>query len=426
MLRVKGTNDFLDLTLYNFVIEQIRKHLGIYCFNQIETPILEHTELFKRTLGLHTDVVNKEMFLIKPHARTHHEAFEGEESEGEQLCLRPEITASMVRAFVDNGIQITPWKVFTIGPCFRYERPQKGRFREFHQVSMEVIGSAPVAQDVQMIKMLDRLFHETLKFNNYALLINYLGCPADRAVYKEKLKKFLDAQTGLCSDCMVRKEKNIMRIFDCKVETCQKIYQNAPHIIDYLCKTCQEEWQTLQHDLELLSVTFVVQPKLVRGLDYYNKTVFEFVSGALGAQNTFCGGGRYDQLVTQIGGKTDQQSIGAAIGIERLLLLLEPFKDSLALPHPPKLHAILPLALEQQMLALLLADELQAVGLCTEVLLEGASIKSMMNRANKLGAAYALILGADEQQKNQVTVKNMITGAQETIPQAQMVAYLQK
>jgi histidyl-tRNA synthetase len=161
-------------------------------------------------------------------------------------------------------------------------------------------------------------------------------------------------------------------------------------------------------------------------LDYYNKTVFEFVSGALGAQNTFCGGGRYDQLVTQIGGKTDQQSIGAAIGIERLLLLLEPFKDSLALPHPPKLHAILPLALEQQMLALLLADELQAVGLCTEVLLEGASIKSMMNRANKLGAAYALILGADEQQKNQVTVKNMITGAQETIPQAQMVAYLQK
>ncbi len=419
MLRVKGTNDFLDLTLYNFVIDQIRKHLQIYCFNQIETPILEHTELFKRTLGLHTDVVNKEMFLIKPHA-----SHEGKEDD--MMCLRPEITASMVRAFVDNGIQTTPWKVFTVGPCFRYERPQKGRFRQFNQVSMEVIGSSSVAQDVQMIKMLDRLFHETLKFNNYALLINYLGCPADRAAFKEILKKFLDKQTGLCVNCMERKEKNIMRIFDCKVETCQKIYENAPHIIDHLDSACQAEWQQLQHDLELLSVTFAVSPKLVRGLDYYNKTVFEFVSGALGAQNTFCGGGRYDQLVTQIGGKTDQQSIGAAIGVERLLMMLEAYKENLALPHPPKLHAILPLSTAQQTLALLLADELQAVGLCTEVLLEGASIKSMMNRANKLGATYALLLGDEEQQKNQVTVKNMITGAQETIAQAQLVSHLQK
>ncbi len=417
MLRVKGTNDFLDLTLYNFVIDQIRKHLGIYCFNQIETPILEHVELFKRTLGLNTDVVSKEMFLIQLHTQ---------QSEDETLCLRPELTAPIVRAFIDNGIQTTPWKVFTIGPCFRYERPQKGRFREFHQVSIEVIGSASVEQDVQMIKMLDRLFHETLRFNNYALLINYLGCPADRAAFKEVLKKFLDAQTGLCADCMVRKEKNIMRIFDCKIQTCQKIYENAPHITDHLDKACKAEWEKLQHDLELLSVTFAVQPKLVRGLDYYNKTVFEFVSAGLGAQSAFCGGGRYDQLITQIGGKTDQQSIGAAIGIERLLMLLEPYKDSLALPHPPKLHAILPLGPAQQTLALLLADELQAIGLSTEVFLEGASIKSMMNRANKLGAAYALILGDEEQQKNQVTVKNMITGAQETIAQAQLVAYLQK
>lgn len=417
MLRVKGTNDFLDLTLYNFVIDAIRKHLGIYCFNQIDTPILEHTELFKRTLGLHTDVVNKEMFLIKPRA---------DQDEQEAICLRPEITASMVRAFVENGVQITPWKVFTIGPCFRYERPQKGRFREFHQISMEVIGSASVAQDVQMIKMLDRLFHETLSFNDYALLINYLGCPADRVAFRETLKKFLDAQSGLCANCMERKEKNIMRIFDCKVESCQKIYENAPHIIDHLCTVCQEEWQKLKHDLELLSVTFVVQPKLVRGLDYYNKTVFEFVSGGLGAQNTFCGGGRYDQLVTQIGGKADQQSIGAAIGIERLLMILEPHKNTLALPQPTKLHVILPLAPEQQTLALLLADELQAVGLCTEVLLEGASIKSMMNKANKLGAAYALLVGQEEQDTHQVTVKNMINGTQQTIAQIQLIHHLQK
>jgi len=256
------------------------------------------------------------------------------------------------------------------------------------------------------------------------LLINYLGCLEDRIKFREKLKKFLDAQSGLCANCMERKEKNIMRVFDCKVETCQKIYEKAPHITDSLCAACNAEWQQLQNDLELLSVTFKVQPTLVRGLDYYNKTVFEFVSGSLGAQNTFCGGGRYDQLVTQIGGKTDQQSIGAAIGIERLLMVLEPYKDSMPLPQMPKLHVILPLSSAQQTLALLLADELHAKDLCTEVLLEGGSIKSMMNKANKLGAAYALILGDQEQEKHQVMVKNMITGAQELIAQSELVEYL--
>lgn len=415
MLRVKGTNDFLDLTLSNFVLDQIKKHLTVYAFYQIETPVIEHTELFKRTLGLHTDVVSKEMFIIKSH---------GADDEQDSMCLRPEMTAPMVRAFVENGVQTTPWKVFEIGPCFRYERPQKGRFREFHQVSIEVIGSISVAQDVQMIKMLDRLFHEVLKFNNYALQINYLGCPPDRAKFKEKLKKFLDEQSGICANCQERKEKNILRIFDCKVPECQKIYENAPHIIDSLCKPCEAEWKQLQNDLELLSVTFVVQPKLVRGLDYYNKTVFEFVSGGLGAQNAFCGGGRYDQLVTQIGGKSDEHSVGAAIGLERLLMILEPYKNVLPLPQQPKLHVIMPLSKAQQTLALLIADELQAVGLCTEVLLEDASIKSMMNKANKLGAAYVLLLGEDEQQQNEVTVKNMLTGAQERIAQAALVSYL--
>lgn len=424
MLRVKGTNDFLDMTLYNFVLDQIKKHLSVYCFNEIETPILEHTELFKRTLGLHTDVVNKEMFLIQKHT-ARPELVEGH-GESDSICLRPELTASMVRAFVENGVQTTPWKVFTFGSCFRYERPQKGRYRQFHQVSMEIIGSSSVNQDVQMIKMLDRLFHEVLKFNDYALLINSLGCLQDRVKYREKLKKFLDEQTGLCADCLERKEKNIMRVFDCKVETCQQKYKNAPVIIDNLCPECKAEWESLQKNLELLSVSYQIQPRLVRGLDYYNKTVFEFVSNALGAQNTFCGGGRYDQLVTQIGGKSDQQSIGAAIGFERLMLILEPYKDSLALPQAPKLHALLPLAPEQQMVALMLADELQAVGLCTEVMLEGGSIKNLMNRANKLGATYALLIGDQEQAKNEVTIKNMITGSQETISQAKLIEYLRK
>lgn len=420
MLRVKGTQDFLDLTLLNFVVNTINKHLAIYCFSPIKIPILEHTQLFKRTLGLETDVVSKEMFTIQSHSTS--------ASPEDSICLRPEITAPIARAFIDNAIQETPWKVYTIGQCFRYERPQKGRFREFNQVSIEVIGTASVSQDVQMIKMLDRLFHEALHFNNYALHINYIGCPEDRTAYKQKLKSFLDSKEaeGICDNCKERKEKNILRIFDCKVEHDQQLYRKAPHITDFLCKPCKSEWQQLQHDLELLSISFTPQPTLVRGLDYYNKTVFEFISGGLGAQNAFCGGGRYDQLISQLGGKHDQPSIGAAIGLERLLMLLEPYKDSLPLPQPSALQVIMPLDPAQKILALLLADELQAQGLCTEVLLEDHSIKSMMKTANRLGASHALIIGDEEQQNNQVTVKNMITGEQAKIAQAELVNYLKK
>jgi len=419
MLRVKGTQDFLNLTLFNFIIDKINKHLALYAFSPIKIPILEHTQLFKRTLGQYTDVVSKEMFIIQSH--------HGSTSPEDSICLRPEITAPTVRAFIDNAIQETPWKVYTIGECFRYERPQKGRFREFNQVSIEVIGSASVSQDVQMIKMLDRLFHEAIRFNNYALHINYIGCPADRAAYKEKLKKFLDSNAeSICDNCKERKEKNILRVFDCKVEHDQELYRKAPHITDFLCKACEGEWQMLQNDLELLSVTFTVQPTLVRGLDYYNKTVFEFVSGGLGAQNAFCGGGRYDQLVTQLGGKHDQPSIGAAIGVERLLLLLEPYQDTLPLAQPPALQVVMPLDTAQKTLALLLADELQAQGLCAEVLLENHTLKSMMKTANRLGASHALIIGEDEQHSNQVTVKNMVTGQQTTIAQAELAHYLKK
>lgn len=414
--RVKGTQDFIDVVLFNFIIERIKKHLSVYNFTEIMTPILEPTELFVRSLGTHTDVINKEMFIIKSK----------DEDQADSICLRPEATASTVRAFVENGIQATPWKVFTYGPMFRYERPQKGRFRQFHQCSMEVIGSSSVAQDAQFIKMLDRFFHEILAINNYALLINYLGCHSDRQEYKKKLHAFLEKTPGICANCMERKEKNILRIFDCKVETCQQLYVKAPSLLESLCAECKIEWQALQDELEMLSISYVIKPTLVRGLDYYNKTVFEFVSNNLGAQNAFCGGGRYDQLVSQVGGKEDQPSIGAAIGLERVMLMLEAIKDQIALPAKSPLYVILPLAMAQQPLALMLADELQAQGLCTDIFLEGDSVKSMMRKANKSGAAYALLLGEDEQQKNQVTVKNMITGAEEKIAQSAVVEYLRK
>ena len=311
---------------------------------------------------------------------------------------------------------------------FRYERPQKGRFRQFHQVTMEVIGSESISQDAQFIMMLDRFFHETLKINSYALVLNFLGCQEDREKYLVILKKFLDKEDivqHICDQCKERKEHNIMRIFDCKNNQCQELYRNAPHIAHHLCETCAQEWHELQKQLNLLSVSHVYRPTLVRGLDYYNKTVFEFVSKNLGAQDTFCGGGRYNQLVKQLGGNQDQPAVGAAFGIERLMLLLEPFRNQLNITHPPALNIIIPMTSTQHTLALLLADELRAHTICTDILFEG-SMKSMMKKANKLGAAYVLIIGETEQQNRTVMLKNMTTGNEEQVLQIDLVERLKK
>lgn len=413
--RVKGTQDFLDLSLYNFVLNQARKCFERYSFTEIATPILEQTELFKRTLGTETDVVSKEMFLIDTPDKQ------------DSLCLRPEATAAVMRAFLENNIEQTPWKVFIAGPMFRYERPQKGRFRQFHQISLEVIGSDSMAQDALFIAMLERFFHEKLHLDTYALTLNFLGCSADRQAFKKKLDAFLTGiQTSLCAQCIVRKEKNIMRVFDCKNEQCIALYAKAPHIAQNLCTACDVEWNTLKELLDFLSISYTYRPTLVRGLDYYDKTVFEFVSDNLGAQNAFCSGGRYNRLATDIGANKDYPSIGAAMGMERILLLLEPIKEKLALPQLSALHLIMPMESAQFPLALLLADELLAKGLCVDVALEGGSIKSMMRKANSVGAKFALILGSEEQKNRTVTVKNMITGAQEVMPQIAVAEFVQK
>ncbi|MGE0206397.1 MAG: histidine--tRNA ligase [Candidatus Babeliales bacterium] len=413
--KVRGTQDFLNLALFNFIINTTRAYLECHHFSEIATPILEHTDLFKRSLGLHTDVVTKQMFTIAT------------ADEGESICLRPEATASTMRAFVENHILERPWKVFSWGPMFRYERPQKGRFRQFHQINLEMIDAASIQYDAYLIMLLDRLFSQTFLLENYALMINFLGCSADRQAFKKILDTFLaSVVTHLCATCKERKEKNAMRVFDCKNEQCQEQYRKAPHMTDHLCSGCKQEWQTVQDSLQMLSVTFSHAPSLVRGLDYYNKTVFEFVSTDLGAQSAFCGGGRYDHLLTYMGGKKDYPAIGASIGVERLMLLLEPLQDKLPLPQHKSLHCILPLEPEQQTLALFLADELFAQGLCVDVFLDNDSLKSMMRKANKLGAQYVLIVGPDEQAKGEVVVKNMQTGAEERIKQTDVAAYLKK
>lgn len=411
--RVRGTRDFLDLKLFNFTLRQIADHLSLYHYHEIITPILEPTELFKRSLGLETDVVAKEMFL----------ATSSSAESDESICLRPEATASTIRAFLEGGIDQLPWKVFSFGPMFRYERPQKGRYRQFYQYNIECIGAASLTYDAQLIVMLDRLFSRRLKLQNYALHLNFLGTLEERAEFRDALRAFLDNQIGICATCKKRKEANVLRVFDCKSAACQVIYHNAPALADFFKEQSQQEWQQLRNMLEELSVSFTVNARLVRGLDYYSKTVFEFVSPDLGAQSAFCGGGRYDHLVSAIGGKQDQPSIGAAIGFDRLLLLMEQNEKNLPLPEAPTLHVVLPLGQEQHGIALHMADSLLQAGLATEVVAEG-SVKSMMRKANKLGARYCLIIGDQEQQAGTVVLKDMQKSEEQIVKQADVVKLL--
>lgn len=416
--RVKGTQDFLDLTLFNFLIKTAKEHLACYHFNEIATPILEPTELFLHSLGAETDVVSKEMYILPSKSES--------AEPGESICLRPEATASTMRAFLNGNVTTTPWKVFTWGPMFRHERPQKGRFRQFHQISMEIIGSSAIAQDAYFIAMLDQLFTKKLGLSDYGLLLNFMGCPEDRQKFKVLLAEFLEKhKTEICANCLHRKDKNILRVLDCKTPSCKELYQQAPIINENLCETCTQEWQELQMLLQQLSVSYAVANTLVRGLDYYSKTVFEFVSLELGAQNTFCGGGRYNSLATTLGAKTDQPSIGAAMGIERILLMLAQ-QSEIAIPQPPRMHAIIPLTTEQVPLVLQVADLLHANNFCTEILVEGDSVKSNMRHANKLGARYVILIGPEEQQAGTVTLKDMSAGSEVTLLQRELVPHLKK
>jgi len=415
--RVKGTHDLLDMKFFNQLIALITKQLNRYHFAPVATPILEPLELFKRTLGMHTDVVTKEMFVIETAA-----------DEQDKICLRPEGTAPLMRAYLQDNVQEAPWKVFQCGPMFRHERPQKGRFRQFHQVTIEVMQAASLMHDVELITMLDRFFDDVLHLDTYVLLINFLGCAADRQAYEIVLKKFLAKLPAgaLCANCQVRQEKNLLRIFDCKTPTCQQIYTKAPLVTDHLCAPCQIEWEQLQVALRLLSVTYQHDPRLVRGLDYYTKTVFEFASSNLGAQATFCAGGRYDGLAQQLGSPNPVPAVGAAVGIERVLLLMLEQPDKWAMPPEEPLAVILPLSQQQISLALILADTLRFAGIATEVLLETASIKSMMRTANKMAATWALLLGEEEQQTQTVTIKYMMNARQERVSQLDVVAHLKR
>jgi len=309
---------------------------------------------------------------------------------------------------------------------FRHERPQKGRWRQFNQTSVEIVNAPSITHDAHMIQMLDNLFNELFKLETYILKLNFLGCSEDRKKHKEALLAFLETNKNkLCETCLTRKDNNTLRVFDCKNDGCIELYKHAPNITDHLCPSCLQEWQTLQHLLDVQSVSYVVDQTLVRGLDYYNKTVFEFSSRDLGAQNTFCGGGRYS-LGKDIGDADDIAGVGAGIGMGRLALLVEKNLNNLSLPQEAPLHVIIPFTEQQVPLALMLANELQSHHLATDVLLEKATISNLMKKANKMGATYTLIIGPDEQAQGTVSVKNMQKGESTVVKQAELIPLLRR
>lgn len=400
----RGTKDILPDTVGQWLhIEKtVRDICELYGYKEIRTPVFEHTELFLRGIGETTDVVEKEMYTFTDR---------GERS----LTLRPENTAAAVRAYLEHKLyaESALTKLFYIGSMFRYDRPQAGRYREFHQFGIEALGEGNPAVDAEVITLAVN-FLKQLGLNELELSINSVGCPACRPVYREKLQEFFkDKIASLCPDCQSRYDRNPMRILDCKNEKCQELSTGAPAITDCLCQECQDHFSTLQQLLEAAQVAFVKDSRLVRGLDYYTKTAFEVKYAPLGAQSAVAGGGRYDGLIEECGGNPTP-AVGFAVGLERVLLALE--KQNLLPAQAEETDAfIVALGENVQMEAFKILCTLRTEGLKARMDFAGRSLKAQMKQANKAMARFAVILGENELQENCVIVKNMQTSEQEKV-----------
>ncbi len=408
---IKGMNDILpgQIGWWHHVESTARQILEDFGYREIRTPVLEKLELFARSIGESTDIVEKEMYAFP-------------DSKGDMLAMRPEATASIVRAFIEHNLNADPVarKLYAIGPMFRHERPQKGRYRQFHQIDAEVFGMDDPMLDAEIMTML-RLFLERLGLTGVVLHLNSLGCQECRRSYRETLRAFLDGQVeGLCPDCQRRRSTNPLRTFDCKVERCGSVLASAPLLLDSICPDCREHFDTVKGYLEALKTPFVVNPRMVRGLDYYMRTTFEIITDRLGAQNAVGGGGRYNGLVRDLGGP-DIPGIGFAIGMERLILLLQQDQPERERPAP---ICIATLGGAARQRGFLLAQELRASGMEAELDYEGRSLKSQMRRADKLGARYVLILGEDELQRGEIQLKDMVEKTQRMVPLAGIVEML--
>jgi histidyl-tRNA synthetase len=409
----KGTSDILPSQIdYWYYIENIIKEvLQTYGYREIRTPAFEHTELFVRGIGETTDIVNKEMFTFQ-------------DRKGRSLTLRPEGTAPVVRAFLEHNMsRENPLvKLFYLGNMFRCEKPQAGRYRQFNQFGLEAIGSQSPLIDAEIIQAsLD--IYKKIGLTDLKLIINSVGCRKCRPNYLKALKDyFRDRKELLCSDCRERYDKNPLRILDCKKKQCQVEIKNSPTIFDYLCEDCKNHFQKLREYLNSLEITYQVNPLLVRGLDYYTKTAFEIISGDLGSQNAIGGGGRYDYLVEELGGK-NTPAVGFAAGIERIIATME--KQAVRIPSWGGIKVfVATVSSEDYSPALKIVKQIRESGVSAEMDFLDKSIKAQMRLANKLNVSYVLIVGQEELKEQKVTIKNMSNGQQEKVSIGKILPYI--
>ncbi len=411
--RPRGTNDFLpqDTEKWHWMEDIIKKLCIDYGYGEIRMPTFEHTELFARGVGETTDIVEKEMYTFLD---------KGERS----VTLRPEGTASVVRAFLENKVfsKAQPTKYYYIGPMYRYDRPQAGRYRQFHQFGVEAFGSSDAALDAEVIKLAVDLLNR-IGLDKLALHVNSVGCPECRKVHKEKLNDYLSNRLDeLCTTCQKRYEKNPLRIFDCKSSVCQEIISDAPSITSCLCKECREHFDKVCEILNLLKINYIIDENLVRGLDYYTRTTFEIIVEGIGAQSAICGGGRYDKLVEQCGGP-DTPGIGFAMGLERLLMTLDLHGINIKTSWRKKIFVAY-VDNKAKLEAVRTVNIIRKNNISADMDYMGRSLKAQLKYANKIDATHTMILGEEELKKGVVTVKDMEQGSQEEILIDNIINYL--
>jgi histidyl-tRNA synthetase len=395
----KGTQDILpgESRRWQYVERMLLSVARLYGFEEIRTPTFEHTELFVRSVGDTTDVVQKEMYTFN-------------DKKDRSITLKPEGTAGTVRAALEHGLAggQLPIKACYITPCFRYEKPQAGRLREFHQFGVENFGAPGPAADVEVIALADQALRR-LGVTRIRLMLNSIGCPQCRPHYHAALRSYLEShRENLCPTCLQRLDTNPMRVLDCKSPVCAAIAAEAPKVIDFLCGDCKDHFAGVRRQLKALGIPFEIDPTIVRGLDYYTRTVFEFVTDAIGAQGTVCGGGRYDGLFAALGG-SPLPGMGFGMGLERLLLVMEASNAPFPAPARCALY-IAPMGSEAAALAARLCAGLRGEGFFAECDLMNRSVKAQMRYADKLGAAYSLVLGEQELSEGKAVLKRMDGG----------------
>ena len=405
----RGTYDILpeDQAYWRYVTGKTRQVCELYGYEQIDVPVFEQTGLFERSVGESTDIVEKEMYTFR-------------DRNDERMTLRPELTAGICRAYAERKLhgRPQPLRLYTIGPAFRYERPQAGRYRQFYQIDVEVLGSQDPAVDLEVMQVAWQIY-EAVGITGLSFQVNSTGCPACRPGYLDTLRSWYARRLGeLCGDCRRRYGKNLLRLLDCKNEPCRTISEDAPRIQASLCEDCDGHFDRLRSYLDDLERPYEVNHRLVRGLDYYTKTVFEVWAAGIGAQNAVCGGGRYDGLIGTIGGPATP-GIGFASGIERIILTMK--QEGIEPPDTPKPAVFVAyLGAEAKAAAVVLAQELRTAGVGATALWEDRSLKAQMKQADRLGAAYTVIIGEDEVKNGVVTLRRMADGTQAALPRREV------